>query len=200
MSVAMRTAGLLIWFAVAPALGQAPAEKKESKPEPSRWTILFAWDDPSEWDKDAKNTKGVQVAIPVKYAPAKTRYLRLRRADTGDGLIIPVTRDDLTNGKPKDSEADFWWNGSSHDEYGGRHLGIAEKPRIKFPAPHGMISVQNTREWHDYEGSGFGHKCFVNDVQYYCWRGKEIKRTVFEIAVAEGPLTEEEKELLPRKR
>jgi hypothetical protein len=200
MSVAMRSAGLLIGFAVVPVLGQTPAEKKDAKPEPPRWTALFAWDDPSVWDKDAKNTKGEQVAIPVKYAPAKTRYLRLRRMDTGDALIIPVTRDELTNGKPKDSDADFWWNGSAHNEYGGRHLGIAEKPRIKFPAPHGMISVQNTPEWHDFEGSGFGHKAFVNDVQYYCWRGKEIKRTIFEIAVAEGPLTDEEKGLQPRKR
>jgi hypothetical protein len=28
---------------------------------------------------------------------------------------------------------------------------------------------------------------------YYCWRGKESARTVFEIAVADGPLNQEEK-------
>ena len=50
--------------------------------------------------------------------------------------------------------------------------------------------------WDGFAGSGFGHKCFVNDGQYYCWLGKEIKKTAFEIAVSEGPLGLEEKRLL----
>jgi hypothetical protein len=54
-----------------------------------------------------------------------------------------------------------------------------------------MIGVM-TENWDAFTGSGFGHKCFVNDGQYYCWRGKEIKRTVFEIAVSDGPLSPEE--------
>ena len=50
--------------------------------------------------------------------------------------------------------------------------------------------------WDGFTGSGFGHKYGVNDRQYCCWRGKEIPRTAFEIAVAAGPLTQSEKDAL----
>ena len=77
----------------------------------------------------------------------------------------------------------------------GRHLGIVQGPRHKFPAPRGMI-VMMTEGWDAFAGSGFGHKCFVNDGQYYCWRGKEIRRTVFEVSVTDGPLSAAEKRCL----
>jgi serine/threonine protein kinase len=42
-------------------------------------------------------------------------------------------------------------------------------------------------------GSGFGHKAFVDDKQYYAWRGKEIAPTAFEVAVTAGPLSKKER-------
>src|SRR6266571_5007969 len=79
--------------------------------------------------------------------------------------------------------------------------GTSASPRgraTKFPVPKDMIHVM-TEGWDGFTGSGFGHKCFVNDKQYYCWRGKEISKTVFEIAVSDGPLGPEEKRcLLPQ--
>jgi hypothetical protein len=53
--------------------------------------------------------------------------------------------------------------------------------------------------WDGFYGSGFGHKCGHNDGQYSCWRGKEIRRTAFEIAVSDGPLSAEEKRCLVSK-
>src|SRR5262249_62426310 len=47
-----------------------------------------------------------------------------------------------------------------------------------------------------FAGSGFGHKINVDDRQYFSWRGKEIPKTGFEIAVSAEPLTEEEKRLV----
>jgi hypothetical protein len=35
----------------------------------------------------------------------------------------------------------------------------------------------------DYRGWGFGHRFWKDDKQGYAWEGKEIKRSVFEIAV-----------------
>jgi hypothetical protein len=192
MPTSMRGAGLLILSAVAPAWGQAPADKKDPPPAPADWTILFRADDPSVWDTNAKDDKGEQIAIPLKFAPDKFSYLRLRRMDTGEALILPLTPDQLRNGKPGDPDAGFWWNGTAKEDWEGRHLGIVEAKRYKFPAPKGMIGVM-TENWDAFTGSGFGHKCFVNDAQYYCWRGKEIKRTVFEIGVAEGPLSPDQK-------
>jgi hypothetical protein len=194
--ISRRVAVVLVWFAVTPAWGQAPADNPDAKPARGSWTVLFRSDDPSLWDRDAKDAQGQQIAIPLKFAPASFRYLRLRRMDTGEALILPLTPDQLQNGKPPKSDDGFWWNGSAKDEYKGRHLGIVQGPCYKFPAPNGMIAVMTTAGWEAYAGSGFGNKAFANDAQYYCWRGKEIPRTAFEIAVSDAPLTPEEKRSL----
>jgi hypothetical protein len=195
MSVATRVAGLLLLSAASLATAQPTAEKKDDAPTPTRWTILFRSDDPSVWNKDAKNSKGEQVAIPLKYAPEDVHYVRLRRMDTGDALILPITRDQLQNGKPHDPEAAFWWNGSAKEEYQARHLGIVEGTRYKFPVAKGTVCVMPDG-FDCFAGSGFCHKASVIDTQYYCWRGKEIPRTAFEIAVTEGLLSPEEKHCL----
>ncbi len=195
MSMTMRVAGLLVLSVVYPTWAQAPAEKQDTTPAPARWTILFRSDDPSAWDKDAKGPKGEQIALPLKFAPDTFRYLRLRRMDTGEALILPLTRDQLQNGKLGTPETAFWWNGTAKEEWKGRHLGIVQGTRYKFPAPRGLIFVMNDG-WDGFVGSGFGHKCGINDVQYYCWRGKEIPRTVFEIGVSDGPLSPEDQRSL----
>ena len=178
-----------------PARGEDPADKKDDGTTPARWSALFRSDDPSVWNTDAKGAKGEQVAVPLKFAPAKFRYLRLRRMDTGEALILPLTPDQLKNGKPPKPEEGFWWNGANKDEYKGRHLGIVEGPRRKFPEPKGLICVMHDG-WDGFAGSGFGHKYGVGDAQYYSWRGKEIKQTVFEIAVTDDPLSAKEKRFL----
>jgi hypothetical protein len=193
MPISMRVAGLLVLSAVNPAWGQAPADKKDAKPAPARWTVLFRSDDPSVWGKNAKNRQGQQVAIPLRFAPENMRYLRLRRMDTGEAQILPLTIEQLENGKPGGKEDYFWWNGTAVHGWGGLHLGIVQAPRYKWPElPRAKIFVM-TEGWDGFIGSGFGHKCGVNDEQHYCWRGKEIRRTVFEIAVSEGPLSPAEK-------
>jgi hypothetical protein len=191
--------GLLLLFAVTLAQGQAPADKKDGEPAPARWTVLFRADDPSVWDTNAKGPKGEQIAIPLKFAPDEFRYLRLRRMDTGEALILPLSPDQLENGKPPTRETGFWWQGENKNTYGGFHLGIVQGPRRKFPEPHGMITVMYDG-WDGFTGSGFGHKYGVNEAQCYCWRGKEIKRTVFEIGVTDDSLSPKEKlNLLPRR-
>jgi hypothetical protein len=154
----------------------------------ARWVVLFQSDDPSVWNTDCR---GAKFAIPLRLAPVNTRYLRLRRLDTREALILPITRDQLDNEKLPTREIGYWWNGTAKDEWKGRHLGIAQGPRYKFPTHRGMIHVM-TEGWDGFTGSGFGHKCFSNDKQYYCWRGKEIPRTFFQIAVTSEPLTPEE--------
>jgi hypothetical protein len=198
-SLAVMVGGLLILLAGAPTRGDNPADKKDAEPEPARWTILFRADDPSVWNRNAKGPKGEQIAIPLKFAPEEFRYLRLRRMDTGEALILPLSPDQLDNGKPPRRETGFWWQGENKNSYGGFHLGIVQGPRRKFPEPQGMICVMYDG-WDGFTGSGFGHKYGVNDAQYYCWRGKEIKRTVFEIAVSNDSLSPKEKrDLVPRR-
>jgi hypothetical protein len=195
MSAAMRVAGLLVLSAVPLAWAQPPADKnkKDAPPAAARWTVLFRSDDPSVWGKNAKNRQGQQVAIPLRFAPENMRYLRLRRTDTGEALILPMTVEQLENSKPGGKEDYFWWNGSAVHGWGGLHLGIVQAPRYKWPElPREKIFVM-TQGWDGFAGSGFGHKCGVNDEQHYCWRGKAIRRTTFEIAVSVGPLSPAEK-------
>jgi hypothetical protein len=193
MSVAMRVAGLLVLSAVTLASAQAPAAKKDDKAAAARWTVLFRSDNPTVWGKNAKNRQGQQIAIPLRFAPDNMRYLRLRRMDTGEAQILPMTVEQLENGKPGGKEDAFWWNGSAVHGWGGFHLGIVQAPRYKWPnLPKHLMIVMN-EGWDAFTGSGFGHKAGVNDNQSFCWRGKEIRRTVFEIAVSAGPLSPAEK-------
>ena len=193
MSVALRVAGLVVLSAVTLASAQAPADKKDAKPAAAKWTVLFRSDDAAVWGKNARNRQGQQVAIPLRFAPENMRYLRLRRMDTGEAQILPMGIEQLENSKPGGKEDVFWWNGSAVHGWGGLHLGIVQSPRYKWPElPKAKIFVMN-EGWDGFLGSGFGHKCGMNDGQYYCWRGKEIRRTVFEIAVSAGPLDPTEK-------
>jgi serine/threonine protein kinase len=170
---------------------EAEAPGKAKEPDP-RWTVLFRADDPSLWNTDSP---GARFAMPLRKAPAVIRHLRLRRMDSGEALILALRRDDLDRVGIPTPQAPHRWNGTSKAQWGGRHLGIAQAPRHKFPAPKGMIVVA-FQGWDVFQGSGFGHKSFRNDTQYYCWRGKEIPRTVFEIAVTAEPLTAQEKRCL----
>jgi len=178
---------------------QAPHAKKDGAAAAS-WTVLFRADNPAFWNSDSKDSKGEQFAIPIRKAPENISYIRLRRMDTGEALILPLNRDLLQNDTVPTYGTDtgVWWNGTAKEEWKGRHLGIVLGPRKKFPAPNGMISVMN-EGWDAFGGSGFGHKVGPNDKQYYCWRGKEIPKTVFEIAVTDDPLSQEEKKSLVTK-
>jgi hypothetical protein len=172
--------------------GRAASAPAAPVPEAERWIVLFRADDPSAWDSPSYTAE--RFAVPLHLVP-DFRYLRLRRMDTGEALILQMSRDQLRNDKPPRPDTGYFWNGASSLAWEGRHLGIAQGPRYKFPVPNGMICVM-MEGWDAFAGSGFGHKAFVNDHQYWCWRGQEIPRTVFEIAVTAGPVTAEEEQYL----
>jgi hypothetical protein len=169
-----------------------PPDEEVPKAEAERWTILLRSDDPSVWNTASD---GRNYAIPLNRAPAIIRYLRLRRLDTGEMLILPLSRAQLGAATLPAEPGGYSWNGTAKLDWGGRHLGIAQAPRYKFPIPNGTITLLN-EGWDGWAGSGFGHKAFVNDTQYYSWKGQEIGRTVFEIAVTDQELDAEEKRCL----
>jgi hypothetical protein len=168
-----------------------PREAGREGPPPRSWTVLFRSDNPAVWNT---SSRGANFAIPARQAHSAIHYVRLKRMDTGEALILPVTRSQLPReGRPAHPQGP-WWNGSGEDHFGARHLGIVQAS----PAPshqRGTLGIAG----HDFEwwtGSGFGHKLGVDDHQIYCWQGKQIPRTVFEIAVTTGPLTEDEQRCL----
>jgi hypothetical protein len=161
-------------------------------PAPAGWTILFRSDDPLDWNTVRS---GEHFAVPLSQAPSAIRHLRLKRMDTGEFLVIPITRKQLSgDGKP-DPKATAWWNGTCRPASNARQLGIAQLPAVGSDQRE-IIGL--AREGGNVVmGSGFGWKTHVEDKQYQSWLGTEIPRTVFEIAVSAGPLTEQEKSRLP---
>jgi hypothetical protein len=157
-------------------------------PAPAGWTVLFRSDDPSLWGTDSP---GRNFAVPARRAHSKIRYLRLRRLDTGEQLIVPITHRQLARADRPESSPGHWWNGTARDQWGARHLGIAQVPAASEDQ-RGLVGLA-----HDggsvFSGSGFGWKTHVGDGQYCCWQGKEIPRTVFEVAVTADRLAEAEK-------
>jgi hypothetical protein len=174
-----------------PEMAPPNAPDPNEGPPPAGWFILFCSDDPSVWNTESL---GERFALPVRRAHSKVRFLRLRRVDTGAALIMPITHSQLAGDNRASPAEGHWWNGTARSQWGARHLGIVQMPSASRNE-RGLIGLALTGS-ETVSGSGFGWKTYVDNGQYYCWQGKEIGRTVFEIAVSVSPLSEEEKRLL----
>jgi hypothetical protein len=76
------------------------------------WTVLFRADDPLIWDHNTGDaTADNGYAISSKKAPEKIRFLRLKRMDTGDVVIVKMNRELLPRSEKADGE--IWWSGGS---------------------------------------------------------------------------------------
>ena len=175
--------------AAAPPAVPGPDREPEKD---GKWIVLFRSDDPVQWDTVGN---AAHYAVPLRKAPAGTSFLRLKRMDTGDALIVAVKAHELPGIEfPTGSEGK--WNGKNHAEFGGHHLGIFQGPPMSNRTNTATIFVTNDGPG-GFAGSGFGHKHMPgNWGQCYAWRGQEIAKTVFEIAVSDKDLTDEEKNLL----
>src|SRR5450432_3850470 len=78
----------------------------------SDWVVLFRADNSLLWNRDAGDASMENgFAIRLANAPAKVRYLRLKRMDSGDTVIATVNRDQL--GRTVDLDSDFIWAGGA---------------------------------------------------------------------------------------
>lgn len=156
---------------------------------PNHWRVFFRSQKPELWNTNTQD--GEDFAIPLSSLQFGTKYLRLRRMDTGEAIIIPMTINRVGHADPPGRQVR--WNGEGKEEYGGYHLGIAEGPQAKFMEGKGTIGILMDG-WDANPGSGFGHAHHIeNGGQRYSWKGKEIPATVFEVAVTTDELTEKER-------
>ncbi len=153
-------------------------------PRDGVWAVLFRSSDPSVWNTDTK--KGEVFAAALSKAPRLTAYVRVRRMDTKDFVILPLTKAQLSQ-RPTDGT--FAWEGSLQFAQGGRHLGIDNSDWHCTVRDGGRIMVTHDR---GNRGWGFGHKVHVNDKQYWSWEGENIPETVFEFSVKADKLTRSE--------
>ncbi len=158
------------------------------------WVVLFRGRNPRAWNT---RSQGETKAIPLNEAPSDMQFLRLRRLDTKESLIIPLTRDRLGKASSsRDDPSSPWrWCGTNEHHWGGWHLGISEGPLILGTDQTGRGKVAVQVEFvHYYAGSGFGHQAHGDDrTQFFGWHGQPIPPTDFEIAVSRGPLSFSEK-------
>jgi hypothetical protein len=143
------------------------------------WNVVFESDDPLAWDP--------------KDAPEDMRYLRLRRMDTGEFVVIAVTHEQL-RGKLEGER--FVWNGTNETAKGVHYLGIGNKQwRNQYRQGSHVFRVTDHKD--GYGGWGFGRRSLVNSGQVQMWNNATIAaedKVVMQIAVTAGPLSSAEKQ------
>ncbi len=188
-----------IWWAAARSGTRETPEQAKGGPGTapavlSSWVVLFRSDDPSVWNTQSE---GNHYAIPLLKAPQSIRYIRLRRLNTNEAMILPLTRGLLEKDDTPPVDAGYAWVGGNKSSWNTGHLGIAQAPVLKGQeGKNAVILVE--RGFDAFAGSGFGHNLSQIPFNTCGWRGKPIPRTTFEIAVVDRELTpEERKDLLP---
>jgi hypothetical protein len=161
--------------------------------KPVEWFVLFRSADPSLWNMDVNKGRS-QFARALDKAPEKIRYLRLMRMDRGAYVIVEVTKAEL---KKQVDNGRYCWEGRNAFAYQGHQLGIYDRELVL--RERGSILLEVTGFGQGYSGWGFGMRGYLNDQQGYCWAGKPIPKTVMEIAVTAGPLSEAESKKLLKK-
>ena len=137
------------------------------------WVVLFRSDDPQCWDT---NSVAPKYAILLASAPDTIRFLRIKRLDTDEEVVVPITKKSLSD--PANRKSRYGWIGSNQNVWGGYHLGIFDTRLVNKVGDIGVTPDAPTLS-----GWGFGHKAGAAGQTYCVWAGKEIKKTVFEISV-----------------
>lgn len=157
-----------------------------------RWTVLFRSDNPKLWNTNHSDRN--DYAVTVDKAPDDIKYVRLRRMDTRQYVIVPVTKDRLRRISHEGGVG--WAGGERHwDRY---HLGVyREDWKVPTRTPNevglhgGLITT--------YRGWGIGRLLGTKDQHGYTWNGKKLPRAVaFEVAVTATRLTPIERRLMVR--
>lgn len=168
-------------------LGALDEFKRDPLLEPAkkRWFVLFRSNDPDDWNRSVDQGQN-HFAVPLRDAPDGLHYLRLRRVDGDQSLIIRMKKSYLGKDIVLIS---YGWNGTGSFRFGAHHLGIYDTSR---KGRRETVEVKFARQ-----GWGFGHRFGDEKHQAWAWDGRPLRvKTVFEIAVTEQALTPDEKKLL----
>ena len=152
------------------------------------WTVIFRSANPAIWNTDIKQGRNA-FAMSLAKVPDRVKYLRLKRCDTDDYVIIEMSKERLGT---TSNDGRIGWNGKCFLACDTRWLGIYDKADdVNVPGHLFTDAGQNLCG-----GWGFGSKSYALGKQFYGWSGVEIPDTVFEIAVKSGPLSATERKCL----
>lgn len=155
--------------------GILPGERiRAGRPE----VVLFRGRDPRLWNSFHQSEADLDLALPLELAPPDTRYLRLRRLDTGESVVAPCDYAGLSGLESGDGS--WGWTGGSELYAGARHLGL-----------YSAASTREAETRFGYGGWGFGHASGREGEQVFAWQGEIIAPVDFEISAGTLPLKEE---------
>ena len=131
--------------------------------------VIFRGSNPEGWGTGIEGIDGVDTSISCDSIRSNINYLRIRRTDTRESVVVPMTKGQIfSNG----DQGENGWNGSSEVFFGGRHVGVF--------AQHLPQEVETK---FSQGGWGFGHRYDHNDRQEWGWAGRVIEPTTFEVSV-----------------
>jgi hypothetical protein len=145
----------------------------------SGWTILFQSSNPLLWDIDCSNADSYSVR--VECAPRDCKYLRVKRMDTGDFIIIPTNYQSVA-GNSWHSLA--WFRGDKRINRQACNLGVVDEKHV---VPDGNPFMAGEGNGH-HSGWGFGESG-SEEKQTWQWDSQQLDATVIEISVTSRELT-----------
>ena len=148
------------------ATGVFDGQKLVAYPE----QVIYRGTDPVQWGTTVNVPReGVAKSVHASDIRTDINYVRIRRMDTRESVVTEVKKSDLFSPGPPNCNG---WNGLCDRFFGAHHLGIyASSIPAEAETKFGI------------GGWGFGHQVDQNDEQEYCWDGRLIAPTAFEISV-----------------
>lgn len=150
-----------------------------------RWKVLFLGTDSKTWNTTSDQWNS--WARPLSEASEDMHFLRLRRLDTGDFIIIPLDKSHLGE---RFLQGPIGWGGDGFEHEDITHFGIF---RTDFTADQKGSVVVGRNGFTPYTGWGFGHRHNVRDAGLtMAWQGQPIPTIPLEIAITTTPLNNDE--------
>lgn len=147
----------------------------------SRWLVIFLGTDSSTWN--TSSTAWNSWARPLSEVPSSIRFVRVRRLDTNDAIVLPM--DPAKLGERYD-QGTVGWGGDGYEHEGIIHIGVF---RTDVKADQRGNVVVGRDGFTPHTGWGFGHRHNVRDAgAALVWNGQEIRLTALEISVCAGSL------------
>ena len=156
--------------------------------DPVSWRVIFRSDDPEIWNTDC-DAGSDRFAIALSRIQGFVKYIKLKRTDTGESVIVPTTSTRL--GKVNDGQ--YFWSGRAVRYQNTIRFGVANRAWLHGYKEGSQVSPKSGHK-NGYGGWGFGRVCLVNSGgQVYLWEDHGIDRTAFEVSIKFHPLPPEER-------
>ncbi|MEQ8785487.1 MAG: LamG domain-containing protein [Pirellulaceae bacterium] len=174
-------------------LGKLVAERRLREYETAQndgWRVIFRGGSPALWNTKVDNEQA--FAVPLDEVADTIKFLRLRRTDTGQLVILPITKELLASGGLLSQN--LMWT-TSTDSGGVPFLGAAAGG---LPVSTAGQPYLGTKDKSAFGGWGFGGLWQDAAGRSFSWAGQLVTDAELEISVKSEALSVDEAKLLIR--